>query len=408
MTALVQNTVQKVIPSKAVAQVKYAIRDIVVLAQQLEAEGKAIQYLNIGDPVKFGLCTPPVVLEAVERAMRNGHNGYSGSSGVVSALDAIREDALDKGFNNVGPIFITQGVSEAIDLSMAALLNPGDEVLLPAPGYPLYNTCVHKVGGQEVSYRIDESKGWLPDLEDMLSKITRRTRAIVVINPNNPTGTVYPREMLVKILDIARDHHLVVFSDEIYDGILFDGAEHVYMASLCSDVPVITFNGLSKNFLAPGFRMGWAIFSGPLDTMDDYADAFAKLTRSRLSANHPIQHAIPDALAHARDHLPELSLLLKKRRDAVMCVVDRSEVLSCVRPQGAFYEFVRYNLNMPDETFVKELLKARGVAVVHGSGFSEDMNTQHFRVVSLADEETLTAAMEKIADFAEHLREKGY
>lgn len=403
-----KSAITKVTPSKAVAQVKYAIRDIVVLANQLEAQGQTITYLNIGDPVKFGLKTPEVVLEAVEASLRHGFNGYSASSGIPDAIDAIRQDCLAKGFKNVGPIYITQGVSEAIDISFASLLNPGDEVLLPAPGYPLYNTCVHKVGGMEVHYDLVEANGWQPDLDDLVDKITRRTRAIVLINPNNPTGTIYTPETLEKVLQIARENNLVIFSDEIYDGILFDDSKHTYIAALADDVPLVTFNGMSKNFLAPGFRIGWAVMSGPLEAMEDYAEGFAKLTRSRLCANHPIQHAIPTALAHATEHLPSLSMLLQKRRDAVLEVINQSDVLSCVRPQGAFYEFVGYDLNMPDEQFVKELLKARGVAVVHGSGFTDEQDTRHFRVVSLGPEEELKIAMEKIADFAEHLREKGY
>ena len=384
--------------------VRYAIRDLAVLADEVAKSGKPMLLLNIGDPLKFDFQTPPHMVEAVARAMREGKNGYAPSSGSVEALRAIRGEAGRKGIGNVLDIFVTSGVSEAVDICFNALLNPGENVLCPSPEYPLYTAVVAKMGLEANSYELDEVNGWEPDLNDIRRKINRGTRGLVLINPNNPTGAVYSRRTLEGIAEIARQHNLVVFADEIYEKLLLEG-KHESFAALAPDLPVVTFGGISKNYLAPGWRIGWGIASGPEAAMRPYVEGINKLLRARLCASYPMMCAIQPALEGSQTHLADAVSKLQRRRDLVVEWAQATPRVSCVPPRGAFYAFPRIDIPEPDEAFVKKLLVEKQVLVVHGSGFGQKPGTQHFRIVFLPDEATLARAFRGIADFLqEHYR----
>ncbi|MGH9353084.1 MAG: aminotransferase class I/II-fold pyridoxal phosphate-dependent enzyme, partial [Terriglobia bacterium] len=282
----------EVAPARRVEHVRYAIRDIATLGDQLARQGKTIIPLHIGDPLAFDFQTPPHLIEAVTRAMRDGKNGYAPSLGVGEALDAIRASAEREGIRGIQTAFVTYGVSEAADICLTGLVNPGESVLTPCPEYPLYSAILAKLGVESRYYRLDESRGWEPDLNDLAAKVTPQTRALVVINPNNPTGAVYSRKTLEGMVEIARRHRLMIFSDEIYDKLILDGEPHITLAVLAPDLPVVTFKGLSKGYLIPGWRVGWAIVSGPEGALKGYVEALHQLVRSRLSGNNPMQYAI--------------------------------------------------------------------------------------------------------------------
>jgi alanine-synthesizing transaminase len=390
--------VREIAPAARLEHVRYAIRDVAVLAEEVARQGHKILPLNIGDPLQFDFATPPALIDAVARAMRDGFGGYAPSLGVPEALEAIRGEAHRKGIRNLQSVFVTQGVSEAVDLCFAALVNPGENVLTPRPEYPLYWAVLAKLGAELNTYALDESAGWEPDLDEVARHVTPRTRALVVINPNNPTGNIYSRRTLEGLADIARRHNLVVFADEIYDKLTFEG-EHVSLAALAPDVPVITFGGLSKAYLAPGWRVGWAIVSGDAGALGPYIEGICKLLRSRLSANHPEQYAIRPALTGPQDHLPEVLSKLRRRRDLTMQFANSTPRLSCVAPQGAFYAFPRLDIADEDEQFVHGLLREKHVLLVHGSGFGQAPGTRHFRIVFLPDEATLSQAYQAIADY---------
>lgn len=390
--------VREIAPAARLEHVRYAIRDVAVLAEEVARQGHKILPLNIGDPLQFDFATPPALIDAVAKAMRDGFGGYAPSLGVPEALEAIRGEAHRKGIRNLQSVFVTQGVSEAVDLCFAALVNPGENVLTPRPEYPLYWAVLAKLGAELNTYALDESAGWEPDLDEVARRVTPRTRALVVINPNNPTGNIYSRRTLEGLADIARRHNLVVFADEIYDKLTFEG-EHVSLAALAPDVPVITFGGLSKAYLAPGWRVGWAIVSGDAGALGPYIEGICKLLRSRLSANHPEQYAIGPALTGPQDHLPEVLSKLRRRRDLTMQFANSTPRLSCVAPQGAFYAFPRLDIADEDEQFVHGLLREKHVLLVHGSGFGQAPGTRHFRIVFLPDEATLSRAYQAIADY---------
>ena len=279
-------------------------------------------------------------------------------------------------------------------------------MLIPSPGYPLYSAIINKLSGEPRPYYLNEDDNWQPDIEDIASRIDEKTRAIVIINPNNPTGAVYREEVLRGIIALALEHNLVIFSDEIYDSLILDEIPHVSTASLNGDVPVITFNGLSKNYLAPGFRIGWGIVSGPEDVLRDYVEAINKLLRARLCANHPIQWAIKVALEGEQDQLIEVRQKLRRRRDITVEMLNAIDGITCVRPEGAFYAFPRLHIEENDDEFVRELIRETGVVVVPGSGFGERPGTKHFRVVYLAPEEVLEKAYERIGDFLSQRRRR--
>ena len=390
--------IREILAAARLEHVRYAIRDIAVLAEEIARQGHEILPLNIGDPCQFDFATPPALIEAVARAMRDGHNGYAPSPGIPEALEAIRGEAHRKGIRDVQSVFVTQGVSEAVELSMAALVNAGENVLTPRPEYPLYWAVLAKLGAQPNTYSLDEASGWEPDVDEMARRITPGTRALVVINPNNPTGAVYSRRKLEAIAELAREHSLVVFADEIYDKLTFEG-KHVSFASVAPGVSVITFGGLSKAYLAPGWRVGWVIASGEGAVLKPYLEGIHKLLRARLSANHPEQYAIRAALEGPQDHLPEVLRKLKTRRDLTVEFANRTPRLSCATPRGAFYAFPRLEIPSGDEEFVQGLLREKHVLLVQGSGFGQAPGTRHFRIVFLPDEATLGRAYQAIAEY---------
>jgi alanine-synthesizing transaminase len=390
---------REITPASRLENVRYAIRDLACVADEVVRQGHKVLPLNIGDPLTFDFQTPAHMIEAVHRAMQEGKNGYSPSSGVREALDAIRNEAARKGITSVQDVFVTTGVSETVDLCLTALLNPGDNVLTPCPDYPLYSAVLAKLDIGLNAYYLHEENGWQPDLNDIKKKITARTRGIVLINPNNPTGSVCTRQMLEQIADLARRHNLVIFADEIYDKLIMDDDPHVAMAEVAPDVPVITFGGLSKNYLAPGWRIGWGIASGEASVMKPYLEGINKLLRARLCANHPEQYAIRPALEGPQDHLLEVRRKLRSRRDLTMKWCAETPRVSCVAPRGAFYAYPSLDIPEDDEIFVRELIRQKHVMVVHGSGFGQRPGTKHFRIVFLPEEKTLATAYAAISDF---------
>jgi alanine-synthesizing transaminase len=331
--------------------------------------------------------------------MKDGKNGYAPSQGIKEALDAIRAEAARKGITSVQDVFVTTGVSETVDICLAALLNPGDDILTPSPDYPLYSAVLAKLGIGLNTYWLNEDDGWQPDLMDIHQKITPRTRGIVLINPNNPTGSVCSRRMLEQIAELARRHNLVIFADEIYDKLILDDDKHISMAAVAPDVPVVTFGGLSKNYLAPGWRVGWGIVSGDAAAVKPYIEGIHRLLRSRLCANHPEQYAIKAALEGSQHHLVEVRKKLRSRRDLTVKWCNSTPRVSCVSPRGAFYAFPRLDIPEGDNVFVKELLVQKHVLVVHGSGFGQKPGTNHIRIVFLPDEKILGKAYQSIAEF---------
>ncbi|MGE5431950.1 MAG: aminotransferase class I/II-fold pyridoxal phosphate-dependent enzyme [Syntrophomonadaceae bacterium] len=388
-------------PAERTENVTYAVRDIVVVANEVAKTGKEMLYLNIGDPNLFDFQPPRHMIEAAYQAMLKNLNGYSPSSGIKEAVTAIEAEANRKGIDNILDIFVTTGASEAIDLALTSLVNEGENVLTPTPGYPLYTAISSKLRMMENPYFLDEENGWQPDIEDIKSKINDKTRAIVLINPNNPTGSLYTTEILQQIIDLALEHNLVIFADEIYDKLLYDGKKHVSIASLNKDVSCITFGGLSKNYMVPGFRIGWGIISGRRENLKNYIEAINKLLRARLSANHPQQYAIKAALEGDHSHLTEALKKLTVRRDMTVNMLNAIPGISCVKPEGAFYAFPKISLDQPDLHFVSELIRETGVVLVHGSGFGQKPGTKHFRVVFLPNENILEKAYTNIARFYE-------
>jgi len=394
------NRVQEVRAARRMAEVRYAIRDLAVLADEVVRQGKEILPLNIGDPLEFDFRTPPHLVEAVVKAMRDGLDGYAPSLGVPEAVAAARAEAERKGIRNIQSVFMTAGVSEAVDVCLAALLDPGENVLTPSPEYPLYSAVLAKIGAPLNCYLLDEANGWEPDLEHLSSRIFSGTRALVVINPNNPTGGVYSRKTLEAIVELARQNNLLIFVDEIYEKLILDGDRpHTSIAALAPDVPVVTFNGLSKAYLAPGWRVGWTVVSGPAAALQPYVEGVHKLLRARLCSNHPQQYAVRPALEGPQDHLAEVRRKLRLRRDLTVQWCTTTPRISCVKPLGAFYAFPRLEIPESDEDFVRHLLLEKQVLVVHGSGFGQAPETRHFRIVFLPDEATLQRAYAAIAEF---------
>ncbi len=379
--------------------VRYAIRDLVCVADEIIKQGHKVLPLNIGDPNVFDFQTPPHMIEAVYKAMRDGKNGYAPSPGIKQALDAIRGEAARKGITSVQDVFVTNGVSETVDACLTALLNPGDDLLTPCPDYPLYSALLTKLDMKLNTYYLNEEDGWQPELDDLEKKITPRTRGIVLINPNNPTGSMCTRAMLERVAEVARRHNLIIFADEIYDKLILDDDEHIAMAAVAPDVPVVTFGGLSKNYLVPGWRIGWGIVSGEAAVVKQYAEGIQRLLRARLCANHPEQYAIKPALEGPQDHLIEVRKKLRSRRDLTVQWCNSTSRVSCVSPRGAFYAYPRIDIPEGDDAFVKELILQKHVMVVHGSGFGQKPGTKHFRIVFLPDEQTLAKAYGAIAEF---------
>ncbi len=397
---MVTRPVSEVLAATRMAHVRYAIRDLAVVADEVAREGHKILYLNIGDPCKYDFSTPQHMVEAVHKAMVDGHNGYAESLGIKPAVEAIRNEAERNGFKDIQSVFVGIGSGEVIDSCLTALVNPGDNVLTPSPEYPLYGAVLAKLDAVPNAYDLDEDNDWQPDVADMERKINSRTRALLLINPNNPTGSVCSRQTLEKVLDLARRHSLIIFADEIYDKLIFDPqAQHISIATLAQDVPVVTFNGLSKAYLAPGWRIGWAVATGPRELLLPYLEAVHRLLRARLSAPHPFQHAIKPALEGPQDHLEAVRTKLLSRATITEAWAKRTPRVRLVNPRGAFYAHPSLDIPEDDLTFVTDLLKQKHVLTVHGSGFGEKPGTRHMRIVFLPQEPVLGAAYEKITDF---------
>src|SRR5580658_10394835 len=390
---------REIAPATRLENVRYAIRDLASVADEVIKQGHKVLALNVGDPNIFDFQTPAHIVDAVAKAMRDGKNGYAPSDGVPGALEAIRGEAARKGITTVRDVFVTSGVSETVDLCLAALVNPGEDVLTPKPDYPLYSAVLCKLGIALNAYDLNEEDGWQPELADIERKITPLTRGIVLINPNNPTGSLCTRQMLERIAELARRHNLIVFADEIYDKLILEDTAHIAFAAVAPDVPCVTFGGMSKNYLVPGWRIGWGIVSGDAAAVKAYTEGVHRLLRARLCANPPEQYAIRPALEGPQDHLIEVQRKLRSRRDLTQRWCEATPRVSCVAPRGAFYAYPKIDIPESDEVFVTELIRQKYVTVVHGSGFGQRPGTKHFRIVFLPDEKTLTAAYSAIGDF---------
>jgi len=391
--------IREISPSRRLDNLRYAIRDLASVAEDVTRQGHKVLQLNIGDPNAFDFVTPAHIVDAAYRAMRDNKNGYAPSLGIPEAVDAIRAEAARKGIKTVQDVFVTNGAGEAVDACLTALLNPGENVLTPRPDYPLYSAILCKCGAEPNTYFLNEDDGWQPELDDIRRKINPRTRAIVLINPNNPTGSICTRKMLEEIAELARQHNLLIIADEIYDKLILDGGQQISIAAVAPDVPVVTLGGLSKNYLAPGWRIGWGIVSGEASAVKPYFEGVHKLLRARLCANHPEQYAIKPALEGPQDHLVGVIKKLSSRRDLTVEACNAIPHMSCVLPRGAFYAFPRIDIPEGDDVFVRELLLEKHILVVHGSGFGQKPGTKHFRIVFLPPEEMLKKAYSEIGDF---------
>ncbi|SDT97773.1 pyridoxal phosphate-dependent aminotransferase [Halopseudomonas salegens] len=398
--------------SNKLANVCYDIRGPVLRhAKRLEEEGHRILKLNIGNPAPFGFEAPEEILQDVIHNLPTAQ-GYSDSKGLFSARKAIMHYTQTKNIPNVGieDIYLGNGVSELIVMAMQGLLNNGDEVLIPAPDYPLWTAAVSLSGGKPVHYLCDEQSDWYPDIEDIRSKITSNTRALVLINPNNPTGAVYSRDMLEQLAAIAREHNLLVLADEIYDKILYDGTEHESFAAVAPDLLCLTFNGLSKSYRVAGFRSGWMIISGPKHKAQSYIEGIDILASMRLCANVPSQHAIQTALGGYQS-INDLILpggRLLEQRDAAWEMLNDIPGVSCTKPKGALYLFPRLDPKMypihNDEKMVLDLLLQEKILVVQGTAFNWPW-PDHFRIVSLPRKDDLEVAIGRIANFLHGYRQ---
>lgn len=392
---------KKIVPAERASKVSYAIRDVVVEANKLKAQGKKILHLNIGDPNVYDFVTPAHLIEAVYTAMKKNLNNYADSMGIEEAREAIAKEAARDGIKGVtkNDVLISAGVSEGIEMAMNALLNPGENVLTPIPGYPVYSAIVNKIGAVHNRYDCIEAEGWQPDVDDIRKKINPKTKGIILINPNNPTGALYPKKILQEIIGIAREHSLLIFSDEIYSKILLDDDSHVSTASLASDIPILTFNGLSKNYIVPGWRVGWMIFSGPSELRADFQETVSKLARSRLSAPGPFQYAIKPALEGPQDHIPEMNRRLRQRRDLIHKRFNEIDGFSCTKPKGAFYAFPKIELDIKDDKqFIMDVLYKKHILAVFGSGFGYP-KPDHFRIVFLPPMNVLEESLDKLEEY---------
>jgi len=399
--------------SKKLADVCYDIRGPVLeKAKQMEDEGHKIIKLNIGNLAVFGFDAPDEIVQDMIRNMPNAA-GYTDSKGMFAPRKAIMHYTQEKKISGVTieDIYIGNGASELIVMGMNALLNTGDEVLVPAPDYPLWTAAVSLSGGKPVHYVCDEESGWLPDIDDIKKKITPNTKAIVVINPNNPTGALYPVELLQQIVEVARQHHLIVFADEIYDKTLYDGESHTSIASLADDVLFLTLNGLSKNYRSCGYRSGWMVVSGDKKPAKDYIEGLNMLASMRLCANAPGQYAIQTALGgyQSIDDLVGPGGRLLKQRDLAHKLLSDIPGVSCVKPKSALYMFPKLDPKIypikDDQQFAYELLAEERVLIVQGTGFNW-IAPDHFRVVFLPNSDDLTEAIGRIARFLESYRKR--
>ncbi|MDO5628447.1 MAG: pyridoxal phosphate-dependent aminotransferase [Mobilicoccus sp.] len=397
--------------SSKLADIHYAIRGPVPAeAKRMEDAGHRIIKLNIGNPGPFGFEAPDEILVDMRKNLA-ASVGYSESKGILSARRAVVQYYEEWGIEgiDVDDVYLGNGVSELITMTMQALLNDGDEVLIPSPDYPLWTATVSLAGGKPVHYLCDEEADWAPDLADIEAKITPNTRAMVIINPNNPTGAVYSKEVVAALVEIARKHELILLSDEIYDKVLYDGAVHTPTASLAPDLLCLTYNGLSKSYRVAGFRAGWVLISGPKEHARGYLEGVEILSNMRLCANHPSQHAIATALG-GRQSIEDLvhpTGRLARQRDVTVNLLNDIPGVSCVMPKGALYAFPRLDPEVypisDDEAFTLELLRSQRVLVVQGTGLNWP-HPDHFRIVTLPHEDDLTEAISRIGAFLETVR----
>lgn len=398
--------------SDKLSGVCYDIRGPVLeYANRLEEEGQRILKLNIGNPAPFGFAAPDEILQDVIRNMHNAE-GYTASKGLFSARKAIMQECQRLNIQGVDidDIFLGNGCSELIVMAMQALLNNNDEILVPAPDYPLWTAAVNLAGGKARHYICDESADWFPDLADIESKITDKTRGIVVINPNNPTGAVYSKELLEQIVDLARRHNLIIFADEIYSKILYDDAKFIPIASLANDILFVSFNGLSKAYRLAGFRSGWCVISGAKKMAKGYIEGLEMLSSMRLCANVPAMYAVQTALGGYQS-INELIIpggRLRDQRDVAVAALNDIPGISVVKPQGAMYLFPKIDLNMhkihDDQQMVLDFLIQQKVLLVQGSAFNWP-NPDHFRIVFLPREDDLQKAIHRFGDFIQGYRQ---
>ena len=391
-------------PSKRTETIEYAIRDIIGFAKNLEKKGKKILYLNIGDPVKYDFDTPQFIKQALCDAVNAGANWYAASEGQQELKEAICEK--EKKVNNVDirpeDVVVTAGVSEGIQMLTAAIVEKGDEILIPGPTYPPYISYTRFFEGKPISYRTLEDECWQPDLDDIRKKISKSTRAIVIINPNNPTGALYDEKTVKEMLSIAAEHELLVLSDEIYDRIVYEKS-FVSTSHIAKDYPVVGLNGFSKAYLMTGWRLGYVYFHDPSGQLKELKECVEKETRIRLSANTPVQKAGAVALRGPQDHIKEMVNQLRQRRDYILKRLNKIEGISCTKPEGAFYVFPKIERIgsrwKNDMEFVLDVLNNTGVLFVPGSGFGEAYGSWHVRAVFCASMETLEKALDSLEEF---------
>ncbi|MBR1738672.1 MAG: pyridoxal phosphate-dependent aminotransferase [Ruminococcus sp.] len=381
-------------------------------ADRMIARGEDIIKLNIGNPAPFGFDAPDYIIEAMAKNLMNAE-GYSASKGIKEAREAILAYHRGKGLSveGIDDIYTGNGVSELINMVMQGLVDNGDEVLVPAPDYPLWTACVTLAGGTAVHYTCDESADWYPDIKDIESKVTPKTKAIVVINPNNPTGAVYPKEVLEEIVRVAREHELIIFADEIYDRLLMDGVQHTSIASLCPDLFCVTFNGISKSHMSAGFRSGWMVLSGNKEGAAGFIEGMNMLSSMRLCSNVQAQYVIPAALSGSGS--PDADLApggrIYEQREIIHSMLNQIDGVSAVKPKAAFYIFPKLDMKKfgihSDEQFVLDFLREKKILLVSGTGFHWEQ-PDHFRIVYLPKADDLRYAMEQLGDFLSGYRQK--
>jgi alanine-synthesizing transaminase len=394
--------------------IEYAIRDVVAPARELERQGHTILKLNIGDPIAYGFKPPAHLIEALHQAALDGHNGYSASEGDPVLVDAIvrREKRRNKADYAPGDVLVTTGISEGLQMLLGASVRPGDEVLIPGPSYPPYDSLVRYFGGVPVHYRTDESKEWQPDIEDVRRKITPRTKALCLINPNNPTGALYSEKVVKQFAELAGQHQdqLFLISDEIYDEMTFDGHQ-VASRTVAPDVPMATLNGFSKVHLVPGWRLGHMLWNDPTGSLAQIRDGVGKASRIRICASTPAQRAAAAALDGPQDHVAATNAALRKRRDYTVKRLNAIEGVSCAKPDGAFYAFPRLDVLgtaegkarwKDDKAFALDFLRQQKVLTVHGSGFDAHYGKDHLRLVILPDIPVLETAFDRLERFLQN------
>ncbi len=390
--------------TERVATIEYAIRDVIDSAKKLEKRGKKIAYLNIGDPVKFDFDTPEHIKQALFDAVKAGENWYGPSEGFLELRKAICNKEKRVNDIDISPeeVIVTTGVSEGIFMIMAAIINKGDEILVPGPTYPPYTSYCKFFEGKPVSYRTVEEIGWQPDIEDMRSKISEKTKGIVIINPNNPCGALYDENTLKEVVNVAAENGLLVLSDEIYDQIVYD-EQFISTTRIAKDFPVIGLNGFSKTYLATGWRLGYFYFHDPHGNLEILMKKVKKESRIRLCTNTPVQKACIAALNGPQDHIAEMVKKLRRRRDYAWNRLNEIEGISCTKPKGAFYVFPKiHDIDKrwkTDLEFVLHVLEETGVLFVHGSGFCETYGAGHFRAVFLPPIEILENAFDLLEGF---------